>query len=180
MLVAFSAQQIVFPVLAPLSRRLLLTEVQLGLVITTAAAALAVTSPVWGRAVDAWGARRVLLTGLVVAATGLTGFALTAALTLTEGEADASRETTTYLALLLTRGLALGVGLAAVPVAVLAMVSASTAQDRRTLAVSLVGAAQALALVLGPALGGLLAVGGLLLPVWVAPALVASGRARQG
>lgn len=44
-LAAFSAQQIIVPVPAPLSRRLLLTEVQLSLVITTGAASLAVTSP---------------------------------------------------------------------------------------------------------------------------------------
>jgi MFS family permease len=171
-LVTFTAQQVLVPVLAPLTRRLGLTEVQLGLVITTAALVLAVSSPLWGRAVDRRGPRQVLLIGLSLATVGLVGFAVLTQTALGSPDTAATGSASTiWLLMLLTRGVLFGVGIAAVPVAALAAVSAATDSDDRTRAVSLLGAAQALSLVLGPAIGGLLSLIGLLGPVWVAPGL---------
>jgi MFS transporter, DHA1 family, tetracycline resistance protein len=45
-------QSIVFPILPPLGRRMGLSELQVGLLITTAAVVVLV-SPLWGRASDA-------------------------------------------------------------------------------------------------------------------------------
>jgi MFS family permease len=165
----FTAQQVLTPVLAPLSRRLGLEEWQLGLVITTAALMFAVTSPRWGRLVDSWGPRRTMLAGVGLCLMGLLGFV---ALSTAVLAGDAAAGGWTFPLVALTRGVLFGLGLAAVPVAVLAVVSASSSEEDRTRQVSFVGAAQALSLVLGPALGAGLALGGLLPPVWAAPVLV--------
>ncbi|MEV4079632.1 hypothetical protein AB0J43_04990 [Nonomuraea fuscirosea] len=53
---------------------------QLGLVITVAATALTIASPLWGHALRKIGLRLVLLPGLGLATAGLTGFAAVAAL----------------------------------------------------------------------------------------------------
>ncbi|TCK25722.1 MFS transporter [Pseudonocardia endophytica] len=169
-LVLFSAQQLLTPVLAPLSRELALTETQLGLVITVAALMLTVASPLWGRALDRFGLRTVLVTGLVLATAGLAGFAVASA----AGLAQATTPTVTFTLILATRSLLFGIGIAAVPVAALAAASATTSTEAdRTKVVGLVGAAQGLSLVLGPAVGGLLAVVSLMLPLYLAPVLTA-------
>jgi MFS transporter, DHA1 family, tetracycline resistance protein len=54
-LAAFTGQQLLVPVLAPLSRELRLGEVQLGFVITTAAVVFTLSSLFWGRVCDRWG-----------------------------------------------------------------------------------------------------------------------------
>jgi MFS family permease len=169
-LVVFSAQQLITPILAPLSRRLDLTESQLGLVITTAAIALTIASTLWGRALDRVGVRKVLLAGLVLATLGLTGFAVASAL----GLAEVLSSSSVLAVMLATRSLLFGAGIAALPVAALAAASAATSNEAdRTKAVGLVGAVQGISLVLGPALGGALAVVSLTLPLYLAPALTA-------
>ncbi len=167
-LVLFSAQQLLTPVLAPLSRELALTGTQLGLVITGAALMVTVTSALWGRALDALGVRTVLLVGLGLATAGLIGFAVVA----TWGLDGTTTPPVTFALILATRSVLFGAGVAAVPVAALAVAGATTATEAdRTRAVGLTGAAQGLSLVLGPAVGGLLAVVSLTLPLYVAPAL---------
>jgi MFS family permease len=169
-LVSYTAQQLLSPVLAPLSREVGLGEFQLGLVITTAALVFTLSSLVWGRVADRWGHRRVLLTGLVLGAAGMAAFALVCRWAL----AGDPPPTTVLLAMLLTRSALFGLGAGAVPVAALAYAgSTTTGQEQRTRAVSLVGAAQAVSLVLGPGLGGALAVLDLLAPVYLAPLLLA-------
>lgn len=168
-LVTFSAQQVLTPVLAPLARELGLTETRLGLVITAAAIALTVMSPVWGRALDRIGARAVLLAGLTLASAGLLGFAVVSQLGL-EGRLGAGATFGLFLA---TRSALFGAGIAAVPVVAMAVAARSTTSEaERTRAIGLVGAAQGLSLVLGPAAGGALAAVSLLLPLYAAPAAV--------
>ncbi|MFC5995249.1 MFS transporter [Pseudonocardia hispaniensis] len=169
-LAGFTAQQLLNPVLAPLSREVHLSEFQLGLVITAAAVAFTLASLIWGRMCDRWGHRVVLLTGLVLSALGLAAFAAVAAWAL----AGPRPIPAVLTAMILTRSLLFGAGIGAVPVAVLAYVSRATAGEAaRTKAVSRVGAASALALVLGPGLGGALAVVTLLAPLYLAPAVLA-------
>lgn len=173
-LVVFSAQQLLTPILAPLSRELRLTETQLGLVITVAAVALTVASPLWGRALDRLGLRTVLLTGLGLSTVGLAGFAAVSLAGL-GSLGDGTTPTVTFLLMLLTRSVLFGAGIAAVPVAALAAAGTTTTTEaERTRAVGLVGAAQGVSLVLGPAAGGGLAAVSLLLPLYVAPVITAA------
>ncbi|HEX5740744.1 MAG TPA: MFS transporter, partial [Pilimelia sp.] len=169
-LVLYSAQQLLTPMMAPLARQLALTESQLGLVVTVAAAALTLSSPLWGRALDAKGVRTVLLSGIGLATVGLAGFAVASVLAL-RGHAGVGATMTAFLVF---RSLLFGAGIAAVPVAALAVAAASSDDEAtRTKRVSLVGAAQGLSLVLGPAAGGALAAVALVLPLYVAPAVAA-------
>jgi DHA1 family tetracycline resistance protein-like MFS transporter len=168
-LAVFTGQQLLNPVLAPLSRELGLGAVELGLVITVAAVGFTLASLFWGRVCDRWGHRRVLLTGLGLGTVGLAAFAAVSAWAL-GGERP---ESVVLTAMILTRSVLFGFGAGAVPVAALAYVGATTAGEaERTRAVSLVGAASALAMVLGPGLGGLLAVCTLLAPLYVAPVVL--------
>ena len=76
-------------------------------------------------------------------------------------------------ALALFRGALYGIGIAAVPVAALTyLASVSSTVEERTTAMGAFGAAQGIALVAGPALGGGLALIALLLPVYAAPVLM--------
>jgi MFS family permease len=170
-LAAFTGQQLLGPVLPPLSRELRLGEVQLGIVITTAAAVLTLASLFWGRVSDRWGHRRVLLTGLVLCTAGLAGFAAVAAWAMSTEHPPAAAVLT---GMIVMRSVLFGFGVGAVPVAALAYVGAGTVgETERTRAVSLVGAAQAFSLVLGPGVGGLLAAGTLLAPLYLAPVVLA-------
>jgi MFS transporter, DHA1 family, tetracycline resistance protein len=167
---AFGSQFVVFPVLPPLARELGLSESQLGLVITLAAVAVFVFSPAWGRRSDAWGRKPVLVAGLLGSALALYAFAVVSQLGL-----SGALSVPALLALMLaTRGVLFGVALSAVPVAAQAHVADLTSGEReRTRGIAAMGAAQGLALVLGPAVGGLLAgVLGLLGPLYFAPSLV--------
>jgi MFS family permease len=165
----YTTQQTLFPVLPPLTRVLGLTEVQLGLVQTSASLAFSVSSLGWGRLVDRWGTRRTLLTGMTLVLAGLVGLAGVSALAL-DGPPEPGRS---MLLLMVTRGLLFGLGLGAVPVAALTHISRATSGEAaRVRAVGRLGAAQGLAIALGPAVAGLLAFAGLLGPVWGTPILV--------
>jgi MFS family permease len=174
-LAGFTGQQLLGPVLPPLSRELGLGEVQLGFVITSAAVVFTLASLFWGRVCDRWGQRRVLLTGLTLCTAGLAGFAAVSAWAL--GSADTSSSdpsaATVLTGMILMRSVLFGFGVGAIPVAALAYVGAATAGEaERTRAVSMVGAVQALALVIGPGVGGLLAAGTLLGPLYLAPVVL--------
>lgn len=169
-LLVATAQQALIPVLAPLARQVGLAEVSLGLVMTCAALVYAITSPLWGRAVDRVGHRRVLLGGLVLALLGLAGFAVVADLALAGRLGDGAGVVSLMV---LTRSVVFGAGMGAVPVAAMSWVAANTSTTRaRVAGLSRIGAVQGLAMALGPAIGGSLAVLGLLGPVWAAPVLV--------
>lgn len=169
-LAVFTAQQALAPVLAPLAREVGISEIGLGSVITLAAVVFAGTALAWGRAVDRFGHRPVLLTGTALALVGLVGFGVVSQLAvggaLTPGAALAG--------MIATRSLLFGAGVGAVPVAAIALVAATTADEgARTRGMGRIGAVQGAAIALGPALGGLLGFAGLLGPVWAAPVVVA-------
>lgn len=169
-LVVATAQQLLIPVIAPLARQVGLAEVSVGFVMTCAALVYAVTSPLWGRAVDRVGHRRVLVGGLVLALAGLAGFAVVSDLALGR---QLRGDPAIVSLMVLTRSVLFGAGMGAVPVAAMSWVAANTATtSERVAGLSRIGAVQGLAMALGPAIGGLLAVLGLLAPVWLAPALV--------
>ena len=169
-LAVFTAQQALAPVLAPLAREIGLPEVALGALMTAAATVFAATSLVWGRAVDRYGQRRVLLTGLGMALAGLGGFAVVAQLAVVEVLAPGPA----LVLLTAARSLLFGAGIGAVPVAAIALVASTTTGDAaRTRGIGQVGAVQGVAIALGPALGGLLGFAGLVGPLWAAPVVVA-------
>jgi MFS family permease len=79
-----------------------------------------------------------------------------------------------FALVLLSRGVVFGLAWAATPVTAQSYVAGLTAGEaERVRGMSVVGAAQGLGLAVGPALGGLLSLAGLLAPVYVAPAVLA-------
>ncbi|HEX7305855.1 MFS transporter [Lentzea sp.] len=162
------AQQLLTPLFPSLVHDLDLTASQYGLVLSVSAVAVALSSPLWGLALDFAGLRPVLVAGLALCVAGLAGFAVAVTLT--------SDETLTaglgFTAVLVLRSLVLGVGLASLPVVALA-VAGTSPEGQRTRAVGLVGAASGLGAVVGPLVGAGLAVVSLLLPLYLAPLVAA-------
>ncbi|MCG8924924.1 MFS transporter [Lentzea sp. CC55] len=169
LLVVQSVHQMVISLLGPVSIDLGLSASQLGLVFAVSSAAITLASPLWGLLLDAAGPRPVLVAGLGLGLFGLVGHA--AAVTFAAGETLAPE--VAFIFLLVFRGFLFGAGLAALPVVALAVAGTSApGVTARTTAVGLVGAAQGLAGLLGPVVGGALVVASLQVPLYLAPVLV--------
>jgi DHA1 family tetracycline resistance protein-like MFS transporter len=161
-----TTQQLLVPALAPLVGALGLTASQLGLMLTIASVSVVLTSPFWGWLLDVIGLRTVLLAGAGLCVLGLAGFA--AAVTFGQDETLTTDQAFTFV--LAFRSVLLGAGLAVLPIAALA-VAGIVQEEERTKAFGLVGAAQGLAALVGPPVGGVLTVVSLMLPLYLAPAL---------
>lgn len=165
-----AGQQMLNPILPPLAREFGFSELALGIVWTVGGAGVVLASPFWGRRSMAWGHRAVLLISLLGAMLGLLGFAVVAQVGLT----GALAVPVLFTLVLLTRGVVFGLSWAATPVTAqsyVAEITSGTAE--RVRGMSMIGAAQGLALAVGPALGGALSLVGLVVPVYVAPAVLA-------
>jgi MFS family permease len=161
-------QQLLVPVLNPLSHDLGLPMYQLSLVITVGSIALTLASPLWGWAVDAAGPRTAVLAGLGLCVLGLAGFAAA----VTFGLDETLTPDRTFTLVLVFRSVLLGAGLAVLPVAALAAAGIATATEgERTSAAGLIWAAQGLWALIGPSVGGLLAAISLMVPLYLAPVL---------
>ena len=55
---------VLFPVLAPLGREMGLSEIQITAIIASSSLTVFLASPIWGRASDRWGRKRIMLAGL--------------------------------------------------------------------------------------------------------------------
>jgi len=166
-----AGQQMVNPILPPLARELGFTELALGIVWGVGGAGVVLASPFWGRRSASWGHRAVLLISLVGAMIGLLSFAVVAQIGLTGGVGVPLL----FTLILLSRGVVFGLAWAATPVAAQSYVADMTSGTAaRVRGMSMIGAAQGLALAVGPALGGVLSMAGLLAPLYVAPAILAA------
>jgi DHA1 family tetracycline resistance protein-like MFS transporter len=165
-----TGQQMVNPVLAPLARELGFSELTLGVVMAVGASGVVLASPFWGRRAAAWGHRPVLLISLVGAMVGLLAFAVVAQVGLT----GVLAVPLLFTLVMLSRGLVFGLAWAATPVTAQSYVAdMTTGEAERVWGMSMIGASQGLALAVGPALGGLLSFAGLLVPIYVAPVILA-------
>ncbi|OZM79886.1 MFS transporter [Pseudonocardia sp. MH-G8] len=165
-----AGQQMVNPILPPLARELGFSEIMLGIVYAVGGAGVVLTSPFWGRRSVSWGHRRVLLISLVGGTVGLLAFAVVAQIGLT----GALAVPLLFTLVLLSRGLVFGLAWAAAPATAQSYVVGMTSgASERVRGMSMIGAAQGLALAVGPALGGVLVAAGLLAPLYVAPVVLA-------
>lgn len=161
---------VILPILAPLVRSLHLSVQQGGWMLSISSLAMVVMAGPWGLASDRWGRRRVMLAGFA----GMFGaYVLFTAIVL---QGLSSLLAGTWLLLLATGARALLVAfLPAVPTAAQALMADHTAASERASGMALIGAASGVGLVLGPAIGGLLAVRGVAWPLVVAGALCLLG-----
>ncbi|MDS0137846.1 MULTISPECIES: MFS transporter [unclassified Amycolatopsis] len=167
-----AGQQMLNPLLPPLAREFGFSEFALGSVWAIGGAGVVLASPFWGRRTARWGHRPVLLLSLLGAMASLLGFAFVAQL----GLAKALAVPVLFTAVLLTRGVAFGLAWAATPVTAQSYIADVTnGPAARVRGMAVFGAAQGLALAVGPALGGLLSLtGNLLVPVYAAPVVLAA------
>ena len=166
----YTSQQILNPILPQLSREIGLSDVQLGVVISSGAAIIALLSPLWGRLSDRGDHRWILVLSLTGTTIGLLAFAIVAQLAV-------ARIIGVWLAFtlfILSRGLIFGAFLAGLHVAAQSYVADVTEGEKaRVSGISLVGASVGFGLVAGPGLGGLLAQAGLVQSLFISPALLA-------
>ncbi|WP_339771646.1 MFS transporter [uncultured Paraglaciecola sp.] len=165
------AQTVLFAILAPLGREIGLVEVQIGAIISSSSLTIFLISPLWGRASDAWGRRKVLLIGLFGYSVGTMLFA---------GVFQAALLgyliPLTALVLLIATRVANATVMAAVsPSANAYMADITTVKDRIK-GMGALGAATNIGSILGPAIGGLLASISLITPLYFSVLLtVAAG-----
>ncbi|MCR6484505.1 MFS transporter [Amycolatopsis sp. OK19-0408] len=165
-----AAQQLLNPILPPLAREFGFSELALGAVWAVGGAGVVLTSPFWGRRSARWGHRPVLLLSLGGATLGLLGFAVVAQ----AGLSGALAVPVLFTAVLLTRGVVFGLAWAATPVTAQSYIADVTdGPAERVRGMAVFGAAQGLALAVGPALGGVLGLAGPLVPIYAAPVILA-------
>lgn len=156
---------VLFPILAPLGREIGLSEVQITFIIGASAMMVFLGSPIWGRASDRWGRKRVLLIGLF----GFTAGTVLFNLVLYAGLAGALTGLGLFVALVVARMLHAAMMAAAMPAANAYMADITTAENR-TKGMGAAGAANNFGAILGPAVAGL-AVISMLTPLWVMAAV---------
>lgn len=155
--------------IGPIARLLGMATWQAGAAVTVAGVVWVLLARPWGRAADRLGRRRVLLLGSagVTLAYWLLCLFIDGALRWLPGA------TLAFIGLMLTRGL-IGAFYAALPVAGNALIADHVEPQRRARAMASLGAANAVGLVLGPALAALLSRYSLSLPFYVLSVLPAT------
>lgn len=170
----YLAQMTLNPVIAPLSRELGLPEWQIGVMISTAALMIVLSSQFWGRKSQSWGRKPVLTVAMVVGAAALALFALFA----TFGTQGLVTGTTLFALLVLFRGLIFGSAIAAVlPTAQTYIANVTETETERVRGMAGLGAVQGMSMIAGAVVGGLLASFGLITAVAVLPLFVLAGLA---
>ncbi|MBT3069185.1 MFS transporter [Rhodoferax sp. U11-2br] len=155
-------------IIGPIARQLHLPAWQAGTAITVGGVLWMLLSRPWGVASDRRGRRAVLLTG--VGGFALSYWAMCAVLVLSLQTMPAA--TWVFVGLLVTRG-AIGAFYAAIPATGQALVADFIAADRRAGAMASLGAANAVGVVIGPAMAAMLAQHSLSLPLYVTAILPA-------
>ena len=155
------AQTVLFAILAPLGREVGLVEVQIGAIISSSSLTLFLVSPLWGRASDFWGRRKILLIGLFGYSAGTVLFASVFQAALL----GYLIPVTALILLIVTRVANAAVMAAVAPSANAYMADITTITDRIK-GMGAIGAAGNIGSILGPAIGGLLASISLLTPLY--------------
>ncbi|PKM21404.1 MAG: MFS transporter, partial [Gammaproteobacteria bacterium HGW-Gammaproteobacteria-14] len=153
-------QTLVFAILPSLGRASGLADIQVGLIITCSSLAFALASPIWGRLSEHLGRRPVLMIGLSGYACGTLLFALV----FEAGLAGWVAGIKLLMLLVLARVLQALVMAASPPAA--AYIADVTSPAQRTRGMARIGAAHNLGTIVGPAMGGALAVFGLVVPLY--------------
>ncbi|WP_289142646.1 MFS transporter [uncultured Brevibacillus sp.] len=160
--VAMVALMIIAPVMPLLIRELGLSETHSGLIISLGSIAMAVMAPVWGRWSDVKGRKQVILLGFA-------GMLVSYVLFTTAMYAGLTKLISGGLLiflLILTRGM-VGLFIPAVPSSAQAYIADITDEKGRSAGMALIGAANGMGLVLGPAIAGAFALIGLIWPLYI-------------
>jgi len=171
-LIMFGSQMILNPIIAPLSREIGLAEWQVGLMVSSAALTLVLTSQYWGRKSLSWGRKPVLVTATIVGGVAMAAFAGLAWL----GTTGMLSGVALFALMVLTRGLLFGSAMSAVvPTSQAYIADMTPTESERVKGMAGVGAMQGIAMVVGSSLGGLLAGFGLMVPLALIPGVIMIG-----
>ncbi|MFD0555881.1 putative MFS family arabinose efflux permease [Stackebrandtia endophytica] len=171
-LIMFGSQMILNPIIAPLSREVGLAEWQVGLMVSTAALTLVITSQFWGRKSLSWGRKPVLVTATIVGGVAMASFAGLAWLGITGVLSGVAL----FVLMVLTRGLLFGSAMSAVvPTSQAYIADVTPTESERVKGMAGVGAMQGIAMVVGSSVGGLLAGFGLMVPLALIPGVIVIG-----
>lgn len=155
------AQTVLFAILAPLGREVGLVEVQIGAIISCSSLTLFLVSPLWGRASDIWGRKKILLIGLFGYSLGTVLFAGVFQAALLGYLIPIAA-----LVLLIVTRVANATVMAAVTPSANAYMADITSITDRIKGMGAIGAAGNIGSIMGPAIGGLLASISLLTPLY--------------
>lgn len=164
------ALSVIMPILAPLTRELGLADRHGGAIVSFGSIIMALTAALWGRLSDARGRKAGILAGFIGLAIG---YALFTTIVIF-GLRGLIAGTGLFLALALARGFT-GAFLPAVPVSAQALIADNTTSSERSAGMALMGLAQGVGMVVGPAIGGILAGVNLVLPLYFTIGLAAIG-----
>lgn len=155
-------QTVVFAILGPLGREVGLMELQIGAIITCSSIIFTLFSPIWGRASDSLGRKKVIIIGLV----GYTLGTLLFASTFLAGLKGWLTGSALFAALIAAR-MCQSIVMSATSPSSTAYISDVTDITDRTASMGKIGAAHSIGTIVGPSLAGL-AVFGLLAPLYFA------------
>ncbi|MFS0555955.1 MFS transporter [Brevibacillus sp. 179-C9.3 HS] len=160
--VAMVGLMIIAPVMPPLIRELGLGEIHSGIIISLGSIAMAVMAPVWGRLSDIKGRKAVIVIGFL----GMFVSYVLFTATMYAGLSQLIGGTLLIVLLIVARGL-IGLFIPAVPSAAQAYIADVTNEKGRAAGMALIGAANGMGLVLGPAIAGAFALIGLIWPLYI-------------
>lgn len=170
-LLIYVGQMMINTIIAPLARAVNLAEWHIGATVSVAAFMLMVAGPFWGKRSQSWGGKRVLQIAFSLGIVTTALFALIAWF----GMSGAIAGTGLFILFVALRGVGFGLSIAAVtPTAQAYIANATTTEAARVKAMAGIGAMQGIAMILGAALGGALAMRGLMTPLLVVPVILSA------
>ena len=167
LLATYAGLMLANPVFPPLARELGLSELQAGFIISVTALVFAACSPVWGALSERVGRKPVFVIGLFGAGVGFMLFAVIAQLGLTGVLSGAA-----LLAALLICRVFAGAFMGGAPVSAQAYMADITETSDRSGGMAVIGAANGLGTLLGPAAAALLVTLGLLAPFYTGAVVI--------
>jgi MFS family permease len=159
-------QSLLYVVFGPLARDIGLSEVQFGILISSSNVAVVIFSPIWGRTSESKGRKRIFILGLIGYAAGYSLLAFGIQIGLW-----ALLASTPLFFMLLAARLVYGSLASAIAPAATAYIADTTDASNRAAGMALVAASGGIGTIIGPALGGLLAQLGPVVPMYAASIL---------
>jgi MFS family permease len=156
-------QSLLFIIVAPMARSIGLTELQFGLAFSFANLSLIFASPFWGRKSDTVGRKPVFIIGLFGSAVGTLMMAITLRMGL-----NGAVSTVGLIAMIIVSRVLYGLTASSIYPSAAAYIADVTDWKNRAKGMALIGSANSLGSILGPAIGGGLAFMGALFPMYAA------------
>jgi MFS family permease len=159
-------QSLLFIIVAPMARSIGLTEIEFGLAFSLANISLIFAGPFWGKKSDVIGRKPVFIVGLFGSAFGTLAMAWTLGVGL-----SGTATTGTILIMIFASRFVYGLTASAIYPSASGYMADVTDWSNRAQGMALIGSANAMGSILGPAIGGGLAFMGVLFPMYAAAAI---------